>query len=185
MNSTDTTPAAPDAGAAPSDDTTQAALRLAVAATFADAQHDTHASVPVADLREVLDEVEDLTRLFDLMHEADMRGVTLWRAQNPEALALISPDRGEMVAWLLAERDALAADRERLDWYEEHADVVHYVPGYLTGGAPQWSWTLRCDIDGNVCEDGHYHTPRMGQVGTLRVAIDAARAAATPGGTHG
>lgn len=45
--------------------------------------------------------IAELEGLFDRMWEADMRGIKLWREEDPEARDLIWPDRAALMKWLL------------------------------------------------------------------------------------
>lgn len=60
-------------------------------------------------VREAVDLKEDnrdWEQSFDLYHKADMRGIKMWREKNP-GNDLVMPDKGNMVAWLLEQWDAL------------------------------------------------------------------------------
>jgi hypothetical protein len=61
-----------------------------------------------------------------------------------------------------AERDALRADAELLDWFVRHADAVN-----MTGYGADDRWVTLIYNDGNLAEGE-----------TLRAAIDSARGAA-------
>lgn len=60
-------------------------------------------------LRETLEEYDELEKLFDRIHAADIRGIVLWRERSPTERELLQPDRAKLVLWLLEERDRLLA----------------------------------------------------------------------------
>lgn len=49
-------------------------------------------------------QLDDLERTFDLIHEADMRAIKIWRKAG-KGRELIMPDRAKMVIWLLEQLD--------------------------------------------------------------------------------
>lgn len=53
---------------------------------------------------EVVDELLDLRRIFDLQWEADRRAIERWHAAGGDSLTW--PDRADMVVWLLGELNA-------------------------------------------------------------------------------
>ncbi len=55
-------------------------------------------------LEELRKENEELTQTFNLMWEADTRGIKMWQAEKP-GRELIHPDRGDLVRWLLNKLD--------------------------------------------------------------------------------
>lgn len=63
-------------------------------------------------LERALAEVADLRALFDLQWTRMGEATDRWRAEDPEARALVMPDLGALLQWLIAERDA---QRERAD----------------------------------------------------------------------
>lgn len=67
-----------------------------------------------ATLRAMLRERDELRASFDLRWKADMRAIRLRREQSQDDDNLTWPDHADLVVWLLAERDRLAADVERL-----------------------------------------------------------------------
>ncbi len=56
----------------------------------------------------ILDHMEEDEHeaLFNLIHAADMRAITMWREGHPER-QLVQPDRARMVLWLLERMDRM------------------------------------------------------------------------------
>lgn len=57
-------------------------------------------------LKSALAESSELRALFDLQHTRMVEATRRWREESPEERALISPDLGELLAWLLDRADA-------------------------------------------------------------------------------
>jgi hypothetical protein len=55
-----------------------------------------------------LEELTELQRTLDLIHDADMRGIKMWQEAHP-GNDLVWPDRAKMIFWLLDSRDAAVA----------------------------------------------------------------------------
>lgn len=54
-------------------------------------------------------EVADLRALFDMQWKRMGEATARWRAEDPEARALIAPDLGDLLKWLMDSTDALRA----------------------------------------------------------------------------
>lgn len=61
-------------------------------------------------LRALRGERDELRASFDLRWKADMRAIRLRREQSQDDDNLTWPDHADLVVWLLAERDRLAAE---------------------------------------------------------------------------
>lgn len=70
-------------------------------------------------------ERDELNASFELRWKADMRAIARWREAHP-GNELVMPDHADLCVWLLAERDALQADGERLDWEDANPGKVKY-----------------------------------------------------------
>jgi hypothetical protein len=87
------------------------ALRAEVAAlTERLAAETARADAAVAEREQLEREVAELRALFDLQWERTMEAVARWRAEDSDARALITPDLGVLLSWLIDERDAARAD---------------------------------------------------------------------------
>ena len=107
---------------------------------LADALERSGLTIAAATLRALLAERDELRASFDLRWKADMRAIRLRREQSQDDDNLTWPDHADLVVWLLAERDRLAAEVERLrgalkkiiaqDWWDattqqgDEADTV-------------------------------------------------------------
>jgi len=56
----------------------------------------------------------ELEQLFDLIHEADIRGIKMWQAESPVERELTHPDKAKMVCWLMEQNDKLREENDRL-----------------------------------------------------------------------
>jgi hypothetical protein len=63
---------------------------------------------------------QEIEQLFELQAEADRRAVAAWKAAHPDR-PLTSPDRCDMVVWLM---EQLASAREALKEADELLDVA-------------------------------------------------------------
>lgn len=63
------------------------------------------------DLRAELIEARDLRALFDLQYGRMHEATKLWRAEDPAARALVMPDLGALLEWLLNRIERLTVDR--------------------------------------------------------------------------
>lgn len=69
-------------------------------------------------------ERNDLQRSLDLVHDADRRGIEMWRAEHPSR-ALIIPDRAKMIAWLIEENTKLRGrDAEAKAYAPDHKEMI-------------------------------------------------------------
>lgn len=59
------------------------------------------------DINELVLERDELQHTFELHYKADMRGIAAWQESTGKTLEW--PDKGRLVEWMLAERDALQA----------------------------------------------------------------------------
>lgn len=59
------------------------------------------------------EELAEITVLFDLQAEADRRAVSAWKKAHPDKF-LTSPDRCDMVVWLMEEFAKVRAERDQL-----------------------------------------------------------------------
>lgn len=100
-----------------------------------------------ATLRALLAERDELRASFDLRWKADMRAIRLRREQDQDDDNLTWPDHADLVVWLLAERDRLAAEvarmREALRHVAFHAVLLQ--DARLAASAA---------LAGEGCEDG-------------------------------
>lgn len=63
-------------------------------------------------------ERDELQRLFDMQQARMVAANALWRAEKPDERANVMPDLGELLAWLMSERDeARGLLAEMLDNY--------------------------------------------------------------------
>lgn len=69
-------------------------------------------------------EIADWKKSFAVYHDAEMRGVKLWRSGNPGNEHML-PDKGKMTAWLLERMSRLEAECTRLrEALQEHTNSV-------------------------------------------------------------
>ena len=61
------------------------------------------------------DRINEFEASLDLIHDADMRGIELWRQESPTERELIQPDRAQMIFWLLKKIDEKAAANSELE----------------------------------------------------------------------
>jgi hypothetical protein len=141
-------------------------------------------NVPKKEIRRAQAEREDLRRLLDLQREnmeselgklrnqrdtmqyallaqlqlVENRAIVAWHETHPEQA--VPSDLGKLLDWVLAERDALAEDRVRLDYL---GTLVQCKPSLYHTPGPEGSIVV------DAADDGY------GEGGTLREAIDAAR----------
>jgi hypothetical protein len=87
--------------------------------------------------------------------------------------AVPNRDVSAYIASLVAERDALREDAERLDWLQEHNETVYRCTHVLRvpSTMPGVSYEERCVFDGWAVRSDQEPSP------TIRAAIDAARSA--------
>lgn len=71
-------------------------------------------------IKEAADEIEENDKLQAMRWDADMRGVAMWRADNP-GNELVLPDRAEFAKWSLSKLASQAADIETLTWLAKRA----------------------------------------------------------------
>lgn len=62
--------------------------------------------------------------LFGLQHTRDAEAVALWRAEDPEARALVVPDLGNLLEWLIERGNQPLAQINDLAEF-----IIHEVPG--------------------------------------------------------
>jgi hypothetical protein len=141
-------------------------------------------TIPKKEIRKAQAEREELRRLLNLQRERmetemtrlrdqrdDMQNALLAQLQLVEQKALaawhethaetsVRPDLVKLLDWALAERDALAEDKKRLD----------YLTGLVQAKASLYSTP---GPDGSIVVDAA--GKGFGEGGTLRGAIDAAR----------
>lgn len=80
----------------------------------------------IAGLEGLADEVNELRRLFEMQHRRTDEAVKLWRDAHPDRD--VFPDLGELLSWLLAERDRL---RKRDDEFSDEIIRLDLECGHL------------------------------------------------------
>lgn len=64
---------------------------------------------------ELLAEVRDHRALLDLQYRRMAEATDRWRAEDPEARALVMPDLGDLLRWLMDDADKARAALAELD----------------------------------------------------------------------
>lgn len=127
--------------------------------TIADSIYDTLR----AQLAAVVVERDEINGTLDRIHEADMRGIELWRSDSPTERELIEPDRAQHIFWLMQRIDGL---HERLTEAESRAARAEMY-------AKRYQW-----IRERVSDDMEWHL--LGRISNgvegFDAAIDAALA---------
>lgn len=61
----------------------------------------------------VQEELTELRRLFELQWRRSQEATARWRAEDPQARALILPDLGILLKWLMDDADKARAENDR------------------------------------------------------------------------
>lgn len=85
-------------------------------------------------VRRVKAEALDLQRSLDIVHDADRRGIAMWREAHPEHEYAI-PDRAHMIAWLLEQLDAVTSEIDKLRAGNATEAHTHAASETLLAGA--------------------------------------------------
>jgi hypothetical protein len=93
-------------------------------------------------VRKLEQEVTELRALFGLQWRRMGEATERWRAEDPEARALVMPDLGDLLQWLMANRDRLqaeldAAAAERDDALSQLDDAQCRLADLEASDAPQ------------------------------------------------
>ena len=93
-------------------------------------------------------ECHDLNDLFELQLRADQRAVKRWREAHP-GKEMTSPDRADLVVWLMGQLDEARAEGERLRG--ERVVLLDNLLFKLAGPATILSWLAAGnDVDGDA-----------------------------------
>lgn len=76
------------------------------------------------------EEVAHMRALFDMQWQRMREATDRWRAEDPEARALIMPDLGDLLQWLMAKLDSVTAQRN-VPPAELVAAALHYAEGTI------------------------------------------------------
>lgn len=122
-----------------------------------------HAAAAGAVIEGLRAELAGYREVFELGFTRMVEAAERWRAEDPAARALVMPDLGDLLAWLMADADRLRAHSVTLNTI---GYAIAEALGKVTGGA-DYMGSPEADAHQLIAEDIGLRT----QVGLLEVAL--------------